>query len=247
MALWRIEADGSLTLANSYTYSTWGTPSTATHNSIPDLGFRFLYVGAHDVQWDDAFGLGLLYMHARHYSPSLGRFLQPDPSRLDEQFFVYADSSPTTKADPDGACSMHMLVLCGGIGGWGAVGGRWTRGAIGSSKSIIARASTNAYRAAKSPFSVKRYHLQGGSMNFSKFRGDQEFAQDAVRAALNSRNAAFKPNYRDGVFDPSRFRVETNLGRIVGTKGETGVRVVVDWKGRVVTAFPIKMARNSPK
>jgi hypothetical protein len=84
-------------------------------------------------------------------------------------------------------------------------------------------------------------------MNFSKFRGDQEFAQDAVRAALNSRNAAFKPNYRDGVFDPSRFRVETNLGRIVGTKGETGVRVVVDWKGRVVTAFPIKMARNSPK
>jgi RHS repeat-associated protein len=70
-------------LGELHTYSTWGTPTTATHNSIPDLGFRFTYVGAHDVQWDDAFGLGLLYMHARHYSPSLGRFLQPDPSRLD--------------------------------------------------------------------------------------------------------------------------------------------------------------------
>lgn len=102
MALWRIETDGSLTLANSYTYSTWGTPTTATHNSIGDLGFRFLYVGAHDVQWDDTFGLGLLYMHARHYSPSLGRFLQPDPSRLDEQLFVYAGNGPASRMDPDG-------------------------------------------------------------------------------------------------------------------------------------------------
>jgi RHS repeat-associated protein len=102
LALWRIETDGSLTLANSYTYSTWGTPTTATHNSIPDLGFRFTYVGAHDVQWDDAFGLGLLYMHARHYSPSLGRFLQPDPSRLDEQLFVYAGNGPVSRVDPSG-------------------------------------------------------------------------------------------------------------------------------------------------
>jgi hypothetical protein len=30
LALWRIEASGSLTLANSYTYSTWGAPTTAT-------------------------------------------------------------------------------------------------------------------------------------------------------------------------------------------------------------------------
>jgi hypothetical protein len=51
MALWRIETNGSLTLANSYTYSTWGSPTTATHNGIADLGFRFLYVGAHDVQY----------------------------------------------------------------------------------------------------------------------------------------------------------------------------------------------------
>jgi RHS repeat-associated protein len=104
MALWRIETDGSLTLANSYTYSTWGAPTTATHNSIADLGFRFLYVGAADVQWDDAYGLGLLYMHARHYSPSLGRFLQPDPSRLDEQLFVYAGNGPVSRVDPEGKC-----------------------------------------------------------------------------------------------------------------------------------------------
>jgi hypothetical protein len=60
--MWRVEPDGSLTLANSYTYSSWGQPATATHNGIADLGFRFLYVGEFDVQWDDlGLGLGLLY------------------------------------------------------------------------------------------------------------------------------------------------------------------------------------------
>jgi RHS repeat-associated protein len=122
LALWRIETDGSLTLANSYTYSTWGTPTTSTHNSIPDLGFRFLYVGAHDVQWDDAFGLGLHYMHARHYSPSLGRFLQPDPSRLDAQLFVYAGNGPVSRVDPSGEIAWCAIPVIG----WAAcaIGGR---------------------------------------------------------------------------------------------------------------------------
>ena len=102
LALWRQNADGTLTLANSYTYSTWGQPTTATHNSIGDLGFRFLYVGAADVQWDNAFGLGLTYMHARHYSPTLGRFLQPDPARGDPNLFSYVENSPVTRADPTG-------------------------------------------------------------------------------------------------------------------------------------------------
>jgi RHS repeat-associated protein len=112
MALYRIESDGSLTLANSYTYSTWGSPTTATHNGIADLGFRFLYVGAHDVQWDAS--LGLHYMHARHYSPALGRFLQPDPSRLDAQLFVYAGNGPVSRVDPSGLC-----IACKKLGGGG--------------------------------------------------------------------------------------------------------------------------------
>ncbi len=103
MALWKIESTGALTLANSFTYGTWGEPTTATHNSIGDLGFRFLYVGMWDVQWDAV--LGLHYTHARHYSPDLGRFLQPDPSRLDVQVFAYGASSPVTKVDPSGLAS----------------------------------------------------------------------------------------------------------------------------------------------
>lgn len=81
LALWRIESAGTLTLANSFSYSTWGTPTTTVAAGFSDLGFRFLYVGAHDVQWDNAFGLGLLYLHARHYSPSASSAGSSSPIR----------------------------------------------------------------------------------------------------------------------------------------------------------------------
>jgi RHS repeat-associated protein len=80
------------------------------------LGFRFLYVGAFDVQWDSSYGLDLLYMHARHYSPSIGRFLQPDPSRLDEHLFVYARNQPLVQVDPSGTTPFCLIppvtLLC---------------------------------------------------------------------------------------------------------------------------------------
>ncbi|MES2209514.1 MAG: RHS repeat-associated core domain-containing protein [Chloroflexota bacterium] len=113
LALWRLADDGTgtLSLANSYTYGTWGTPTTAVHNGIADLGFRFLYVGEFDVQWDNAFGLGLLYMHARTYSPALGRFLQPDPDRSEANLYAYAANNPITELDPDGTCFILCAVI----------------------------------------------------------------------------------------------------------------------------------------
>jgi RHS repeat-associated protein len=107
--LWQIDpSTGGLTLANSYTYSTWGAPTTTTANGFADLGFRFLYVGQYDVQWDNLFGLGLAYMHARHYSPALGRFLQPDPDGSEANLYAYAANNPVTEIDPDGTC----FIIC---------------------------------------------------------------------------------------------------------------------------------------
>jgi len=76
---------GTTELANSFTYSTWGAPSVdGTHDNSAnggadygDLGFRYLYVGQFDVQWDNTFGLGLHYMHARHYAQRWGVSCSP--------------------------------------------------------------------------------------------------------------------------------------------------------------------------
>jgi RHS repeat-associated protein len=95
-------ATGGVTVANRYAYLTWGTPTTTPVNGYPDLGFRYLYVGAADVQWDNSIGQNLLYMHARTYSPVLGRFLTPDPARADGNLYAYAGNSPVTKTDPSG-------------------------------------------------------------------------------------------------------------------------------------------------
>ena len=83
--------------------------------SIQTLGMRRIgplcngdYVRRRDVQWDDPFGLGLAYMHARHYSPSLGRFLQPDPDRSEANLYAYTANNPVTEIDPDGTC----FILC---------------------------------------------------------------------------------------------------------------------------------------
>ncbi|CAN5516529.1 hypothetical protein BH24ACT5_BH24ACT5_03780 [soil metagenome] len=125
MAIWRIKADGSLEIANSFTYSTWGSPTvksdhinSATSQQYGDLGFRFLYVGAYDVQWDNFSGLDLHYMHARHYAPAIGRFLQPDPSRMDTLAYSYADNNPVSKVDPSGTVAIvlvgvGMIILTG--------------------------------------------------------------------------------------------------------------------------------------
>lgn len=129
LALWRLEDDGTLSLANSFTYTTWGRPTTATHNGIGDLGFRLLYVGAQDVQWDDFSGAGLLYMHARHYSPLTGRFLQPDPSAAEANLYTYAGDSPVTKVDPSGLCGpcARLLELLQRLGTWMTNTGGWQK------------------------------------------------------------------------------------------------------------------------
>jgi RHS repeat-associated protein len=85
------------------TYGTWGTPTVTGVNGYGTLGFRYLYVGRFDVQWDDFAGAGLLYMHARHYHPEFGRFLQPDPSALEANLYGYAENGPVSRVDPSGS------------------------------------------------------------------------------------------------------------------------------------------------
>lgn len=57
-------------------------------------------------QWDNA-EVGLVYMHARYYSPQLGRFISPDPMAIhgvkgDLNPYEYAFGSPLRFVDPMG-------------------------------------------------------------------------------------------------------------------------------------------------
>jgi RHS repeat-associated protein len=64
-----------------------------------------------DVQWDNFSGLGLTYMHARHYSPLTGRFLQPDPSAAEANLYGYARNGPVTKVDPSGHFGWFVCAI----------------------------------------------------------------------------------------------------------------------------------------
>ena len=54
-------------------------------------------------------------MHARHYSPALGRFLQPDPDRSEANLYAYAANNPVTEIDPDGTCFIVCQLVVGAI------------------------------------------------------------------------------------------------------------------------------------
>lgn len=61
----------------------------------------------------------------------------------------------------------------------------------------------------------------------------------SVADALRSPGASFLSNSGTGSA-PSSFIVRANLGRVVGTKGEATVKVVVSSDGRVITAYPVR-------
>ncbi len=56
-----------------------------------------------------------MFLRARYYAPSMGRFMQMDPSRQERNPYWYAFGSPMMYADPSGLCVNlnHLLTLFG--------------------------------------------------------------------------------------------------------------------------------------
>ena len=104
--------------------------------------------------------------------------------------------------------------------------------------SALARESKAAFEAADNiaSFTFSAKHSPGAAGTYSKFASGVN-PYKAVAEALRSERAVFKTN-PGGMAD--RFRVITNLGRVVGSKGQTSIRVVVSNSGRIITAFPVK-------
>lgn len=112
----------------------------------------------------------------------------------------------------------------------------WVRGP--GRVSLLKDISKAAYRAADriQAWHPKNKHLRSSAARTkAKFNTDDfREIRDIVEEALRSERAMYMPNQIDGTF-----RVVTDIGRIVGVKGQTSVRVIVGLDGRVINAFPV--------
>ena len=89
-------------------YDAYGAPRTYTVAGTPTS--RQGYVGQLGHQTDSETG-GLIYMQARYYDPSLGRFISQDPGGVGNNWFIYASDSPTVLIDATGEDAQSVDVF----------------------------------------------------------------------------------------------------------------------------------------
>jgi len=105
---------------------------------------------------------------------------------------------------------------------------------ITAESSMLARSSEAAFRAAgrADEFALGAKHAAGAGGRWAKF-AEGVNSNAALRETLTSPGARILPN------DTNSFKIVADLGRVVGSRGETGIRAVVDFEGHVVTWFPV--------
>ncbi len=97
--------DQSGYIVNKYAYTPFGVPA-GVEEWIPN---PFRYVGRFGVMDDEN---GLLYMRARYYSPSAGRFVNKDPGGFvgGLNAYTYVANNPTGLIDPFGLWEVGISV-----------------------------------------------------------------------------------------------------------------------------------------
>lgn len=144
------KADASGTIIATYDYAPYGVAVASMSQAPNGTG----YTGhVNDPE------SGFVYMQARYYDPSVGRFLSADPvgpspgSLFHFNRSDYANNNPIANVDPDGLSSTNdvcmgsmQCIATGGDGGGSAAGG----GSGNSGKSNIP---------AGTPQSMKRYFV----------------------------------------------------------------------------------------
>lgn len=86
-------SSGSATLADTRYFDAWGSPSNSS-------GPKQKYCANLGHAQDDE--SGLIYMRARYYEPSTGRFVSEDPSKAGKNWLIYCGDCPTSFVDPSG-------------------------------------------------------------------------------------------------------------------------------------------------
>jgi len=100
-------ADQTGALTDSYTLDTFGRQISVT-GTTPN---RYRFGGAWGYITDPS---GMQQLGARFYWPEVGRFVQQDPAKEDENWYSYVDSNPVTGIDPTGleTCMKGWVTGC---------------------------------------------------------------------------------------------------------------------------------------
>jgi RHS repeat-associated protein len=111
--------DGSDQIVGRHDYLAFG-PETSDAQNEPS--FTALKYTSHERDLVSGGAWDLDYMHARYYSPALGRFLSVDKSRGNHSRpqslnrYTYALNNPVNRVDPDGNCSVPTGLSQGQVG-----------------------------------------------------------------------------------------------------------------------------------
>jgi len=89
--------DGTLDLVRSY------TPYGEISASVGSIETNYSFTG----EWNSN---NLIYLRARFLTTSIGRFINSDPSKLERNLFLYANSNPINRTDPLGLFSPKTIA-----------------------------------------------------------------------------------------------------------------------------------------
>ena len=113
-----VDTGGAPTASTLRRYSAFGVPREAAPAQSIERGFASRPIEG---------ASGLVYMRARHYDPTTGRFLQPDPEGIaSTQRYAFAEHNPYIYNDPTGRSSRGIGSLDRGVPSWTFEGGGGT-------------------------------------------------------------------------------------------------------------------------
>ncbi|MCC6525740.1 MAG: hypothetical protein IT373_24040 [Polyangiaceae bacterium] len=165
-----------------------------------------------------------------------GRF-EKEAEKWDKFWALPVEARPEKTDDPlTAAMSLALEVGAASILARFLTAARAGAPAVSGGAGAARRASNAAFKAAAraDEFTVGAKHIAGSGGRWAQFEEGTN-PNALLREALTSPGARFLPN------DSTSFRVVTDLKRAICTKGQTGIRAVVDFNGHVVTWFPVNL------
>lgn len=86
-------ADSSGNIKSSYAYDAFGNENSNNNDDSNPFGYNSEYLDRET---------GLIYLRARYYDPSIGRFISEDPIKDGSNWYAFCNNNPVTFIDPSG-------------------------------------------------------------------------------------------------------------------------------------------------